>query len=100
MRASGRTKRMLLRAILEFLEGNDVIVTAYSPNYSRKLCIQCFRILDAMHLENLQLDKKREIEFNKKLMKFRSYKEVEHMEHMEHYFRYSNTKTKIFEDHY
>ena len=46
-RASGRTTRMLLKAVTKFLEGNDVLVTGWSYKYAMDLIYKVMDILYA-----------------------------------------------------
>lgn len=98
MRRSGRTKRMLLRAILSFLEGNDVVVTGWNYNYAYDLFSQCKDIIYALHLhDKIELDILGKITYHDKMMWFTS-----HMNFIEYEQANGHIQGKweIFMDHY
>lgn len=69
-RATGRTTRMLLAAIRAFLEGNNVLVTAWSERDAKDLCYRVMDVLYAFGVVAGVERKENEIIFNGKRMIF------------------------------
>ena len=70
-RCTGRTKRKLLRAILSFLEGNDVVVTAFSYKYAKMLSRDVKDILWVMNIrDGIILDNSNKILYHDRIMWF------------------------------
>ena len=70
LRGTGRTTRMLLKAMLSFLEGNNILITAYSLRYAKSFS---YKIMDMMYAAGITKDILRsdqKISFNGKQMFF------------------------------
>jgi len=94
-RCTGRTKRKLLRAILSFLEGNDVVVTAFSYKYAKMLSRDVKDILCVMNIrDGIILDNSNKILYHDRIMWFTSH---------DHYYDnnvFRGRHWKVFSDHY
>jgi len=97
-RGTGRTTKMILKAILCFLEGNNVVVTAYSHNYAIDLMKKAWAILNVSIVGYVDRDYNRGlISFNGKNMKFMSHEEW-YREGQK--FQSEAKNVVVFEDHY
>lgn len=67
-RKTGRTNKMLLKSILTFLEGNDVIVVAHSTSYAYDLKDKCMSVLNALAIPFVS--RSNLLEFNNKRIIF------------------------------
>ena len=94
MRCAGRTKRMLLRAILNFLDGNDVIVACFSEKYARDLRHQTATIIASLNLAEGFSIKPNDIRYLHMNIRFVSFDTLWKME------RGQKKLFNVFEDHH
>ena len=90
-RRTGRTTRMLLWSVVEFLEGNDVAVVAHSIEYTHELKVKCLRIFTSLDIP-VTPGKTNEILFNGNRLIFISFSQRERLRGLnmkvnyDHYF--------------